>query len=192
MTRRLAALAGPALLLPPAAARAAEGMPQLDFGNPLVLSQVVWLAIIFFALYWLLSKWALPQVASVLATREAAIRSDLDAAHAAQDRANAAVRELTEATAKARSEAQAAINQAADEAKRAAVADAERLNATLETQLREAESRIGEARASAMGALRQVAAETAATVLGRLTGFPADPAAVDHAVAAQLASRGRA
>ena len=44
-----------ALLLAPAIARA-EGMPQLDFGNPLTISQVVWGAIIFIVLYVLLSR----------------------------------------------------------------------------------------------------------------------------------------
>ena len=155
MYRRLAALSG--LLLLPSAARASEGMPQLDFGNPLIISQVVWLAIIFLGLYLLLARWALPQVSSVLATRETAIRSDLDAAHAAQARANEAVRELTEATARARSEAQSSINQASDEAKRQAAEQAATLNAKLDEQLRAAETRIGEARASAMSALRDVA-----------------------------------
>ncbi len=190
MTRRLAALA--VLLTLPVAAHAAQGMPQLEFNNPLVISQVVWLAIIFFALYLLLARWALPQVAGVLATREARIRSDLDAAHGAQAQANEAVRQLTEATARARAEAQASINQAADEAKRQAAAQAEQLNARLEEQLRASETRIGEARASALGALRQVATETAVTVIGRLTGHPADQASVERAVGAELAARGQA
>ncbi len=30
-------------------------MPQLDFANPLTISQVVWMALIFGALYFLLS-----------------------------------------------------------------------------------------------------------------------------------------
>ena len=44
-------------------------MPQLDFANPLTIAQIVWLAIIFFTLYLLLSRWALPQVAEVLEVR---------------------------------------------------------------------------------------------------------------------------
>lgn len=189
MTRRRLA-AAVSLMLLPEAARAAEGMPQLDFGNPLVLSQVVWLAIIFFALYLLLARWALPQVSSVLATREAAIKSDLDAAHGAQARANEAVRELTDATAKARADAQAAINRASDEAKKAAAAQAEQLNARLEQQLRAAEARITEARGAAMGALREVATDTALAVVGRLSGHEADRYAVERAVGEQLSARG--
>ncbi len=190
MIRRL--LPAIALATVPAAARAAQGMPQLEFNNPLILSQIVWLAIIFFGLYLLLARWALPQVAGVLANRESTIRADLDAAHEAQARAQGAVRELTDATARARAEAQASINQAADEAKRQAAAQAEQLNTRLEEQLRTSEARIAEARASAMTALRQVATETAVTVIGRLTGHQADQATVERAVGAELAARGQA
>lgn len=189
MHRSLAVLT--ALLATPAAARAAEGMPQLDFGNPLVLSQVVWMALIFLALYLLLANWALPQVSSVLRTRESAIEADLDAARAAKARADTAVEELTQSSARARAEAQGSINQAADEAKRQAAAQAETLNARLDEQLRAAETRIGAARTAALGALRQVATDTASTVIGRLTGRPADPRLVDRAVGAALAARGQ-
>ena len=56
--RPVAALAGLGTVLIGFSAMAEEvekGMPQLDFKNPLTISQVVWLAIIFFALYLLLS-----------------------------------------------------------------------------------------------------------------------------------------
>jgi F-type H+-transporting ATPase subunit b len=44
------------------AAMAAEGgMPQLDFGNPLMLAQVVWLLIIFGVFYYVLSAIVLPR-----------------------------------------------------------------------------------------------------------------------------------
>ncbi len=170
----------------------AQGMPQLAFGNPLLLSQVVWLALIFLALYLLLARWALPQVSSVLQHREATIQSDLDVARTAKARADGAVRELTEASARARSEAQASINQASDAAKRQAATQAEALNTRLEEQLKEAEARIGSARAAAMGALRQVATETALTVVGRLTNRPADPELVDQAVGSALSARQQA
>ena len=50
--RRIAAAAVAVLALP--ASALAEGMPQLDFKNPLTISQVVWLAIIFTVLGFLL------------------------------------------------------------------------------------------------------------------------------------------
>lgn len=182
-----------------AAAPAAEkkgGMPQLDFANPLTISQVVWLAIIFAVLYLLLSRWALPQVGAVLEMRAGRIAADLEAAKAAKTQADAAVAELTAATRDAQSTAQAEINAAVTSAKDAAAAQAATLNARLEKQLAEAEVRISAARGAAMGALRSVATDTAAAVVTRLVGSaPADAvvqAAVDGALAARRAVGGAA
>jgi F-type H+-transporting ATPase subunit b len=179
-----------AATLAPLPAAAAEGMPQLDFANPLTVSQVVWMAVILAVLYILLSQWALPQVEQVLVSREAAINADLEASRTAKTRADAAASELTAATAKSRAEAQASVNAAEATAKAEAAARAAEQNERLERQLAEAEQRIGQARASAMGALRQVATETAVDIVGRLTSHAADPGAVDRAVGSALGARG--
>ncbi len=65
------------------------------------------------------------------------------------------------------------------------------LNARLDAQITEAEQRIHAARAAALGALRQVASETATAVVTRLTGMTPDAATVDRAVGTQLAARGQ-
>jgi F-type H+-transporting ATPase subunit b len=177
------------LLMLPAAAMA-EGMPQLDFSTPLTLSQVVWGAIIFAVLYVLLSRTCLPMVASVLEERATKISRDLDEARAAKASADAGMTEADQATAKARAESQAAIAAALEEAKKAAATQSETLNVRLEKQLQDAEAQIAQARASAMNALRQVATETAATVLTRLTGAPPDAARLNRAIESALAARG--
>lgn len=169
----------------------AEGMPQLDFSTPLTIAQVVWGAVIFLTLYLLLSRWALPKATEVLAQRASTIAGDLDAARMAMAQADGAVAELTAATAKARAEAQAAVNEAADRAKQAAAAQAAELNAKLDARLGEAETQIEQARASAMASVHQVASETAATLLVRLTGHSPDPARLESAIGAALAARAR-
>jgi F-type H+-transporting ATPase subunit b len=174
------------------AAEAKEGMPQLNFANPLTFSQVVWMAIIFAVLYLLLSRWALPEVAGVLEARSAAIGSDLEAARNAKIEADAAVSEFTDATRQAQNAAHAEIANAVAKAKEQAAARAATLNARLEKQLADAEQQIASARTAAFGAVRQVATDTAATVISRLTGTPADRQSVDHAVAAALTARGHA
>ena len=193
--RPLAALSGLGSVVLASSAMAEEakkGMPQLDFHNPLTISQVVWLAIIFAALYLLLSKWALPQVASVLEARAGAIAADLDAARGAKQSADAAIAELTAATHAAQATARTEIATAVAAAKSAADGQAATLNARLEAQLAAAETQIAAARASAVGALRQVAAEATAVVVSRLTGMAADQSAVDSAVGSVLAARGQA
>jgi F-type H+-transporting ATPase subunit b len=177
----------PALLLP-AAARA-EGMPQLDFANPLTTSQVVWGAIIFAVLYALLARIGLPKVAEVLEQRARHIAADLEAAQASKTRSDAAATEVADATARARAEAQAAINAALEVAKQEASVRTATLNERLEQQLREAEAQIHAARAAALRALREVATETAATVIDRLTGAPPDQGRLDGAIGAALAAR---
>lgn len=164
-------------------------MPQLDFANPLTIAQVIWMLLIFGGLYMLLSRWALPQVASVVEGRAARIEGDLDTARAAKAEADAAVAEITAASRQAQTEAQAEIARAVAQAKAEAAEQTRQANERLDAQLAEAERRIGEARTAAMGALRQVASETAATVVTRLTGKPADPRVVVEAVGDVMAAR---
>ena len=187
---RRIAVATFALWVPPAVAMAA-GMPQLAFDNPLTISQVLWLVVIFAGLYLLLSRWGLPQVADVLQARASAIAADLEAAQQAKAESDTAVATMTEATRRAHAEAQAEIAAAVGRSKDSAAAQAAALNARLEAQLAEAEQRIGAARTAAMGALRQVAADTATVVVTRLTGTAPTPGVLDRAVDAALAARGQ-
>jgi F-type H+-transporting ATPase subunit b len=167
------------------------GMPQLDFSNPLMLAQVVWLLIIFGIFYYVLSQIALPRVASVLEERRNRIDGDLEAARAAKAEADAAMAAHQEATARARQESHAAITAATQSAQAEAAEQAAALNARLNQQIEAAESRINTARDAAMGALREVATDTANALVTRLTGLKNEPA-VAAAVQRELAVQGRA
>jgi F-type H+-transporting ATPase subunit b len=166
-----------------------EGMPQLAFGHPLqgryLLASVVWLLLIFGLLYYVMAQYALPQVGSVIEERAARIAADLEAAQAAKSEAEQAMASHREATAKARAEAQASIAEALQQAQD------EELNRRLARQIEEAEGRIAAARDAAMGALRQVSADTAESLVSKLVGR-ADPATVSAAVDRVLAARARA
>ena len=82
------------------------------------------------------------------------------------------------------------MNGPSKKAKKAAAVQTEAQNAQLEKRLQDAETQINQARSSAMTALRQVATETAATVVTRLTGVAADAARLNGAIGSALASRG--
>ncbi len=190
--RGITSLASLAFTLTTSAAFAAEGkrgMPQLDVANPLITSQVVWMAIIFFALYLLLSRWGLPKVELVLKARAATIAGDLDAARAAKVLSDAARDEMMSATQKAHAAAQAQVTAAVDQAKAEAAAQAVTANARLDRQLAEAESRIAAARASAVDALREVATTATVDVVARLAGFAPDQAVINDAVGRALTAR---
>ncbi|HZF75265.1 MAG TPA: F0F1 ATP synthase subunit B' [Acetobacteraceae bacterium] len=165
-------------------------MPQLDFGNPLMIAQIVWLLIIFGLLYYIMSAYALPRVEQVLEERRSRIAGDLAAAQAAKADADAAMAAHREATARARAEAQASIATATQAAQAEAAQRAEALNARLNQQIAEAEARIAQARDAAMGALRQVSTDTAEALVTRLAGR-ADKATVGAAVDRALAARGQ-
>ncbi|NBQ75545.1 MAG: F0F1 ATP synthase subunit B', partial [Acetobacteraceae bacterium] len=68
---------------------------------------------------------------------------------------------------------------------------AEVLNAKLAEQVAAAEARIDIARGAAMGALRDVATDTAEALVQKLVGT-ADRGAIGAAVGRELAARGRA
>ena len=104
----LAAFAAPEALAQVATEHPAAtggGMPQLNFGHPLVVAQVVWLLIIFGLLYVVMERVALPGVARVLEERRRRIDGDLEAAQAAKARADEAMAEHRSATARARARA---------------------------------------------------------------------------------------
>jgi F-type H+-transporting ATPase subunit b len=179
-----------ALLLAASSAARADTMPQLDFGNKLLVAQVVWGALIFAAFYALAANWGLPKISSILEMRADTIARDLNQARDARADADRAIAELTAARMKAYAESQAAIAAALHAAKVEAAAKAAEQEARLDAQLAESEARIGEARSAAMGALREVATDTAMVVLARLTGGPVDGDRVRGAVATALTERG--
>ncbi len=170
----------------------ADTMPQLEFGNRLLLAQVIWGAAIFVGFYLLVSRWGLPKVGAVLDMRAATIAGDLDRARASKAEADRAAAEQEAARRQAAAQSQAALAQATQAAKSEAASRAAAQEARLEAQIAASEAQIAAARASAMGAVRQVASETAALLVGRLTAGHADAHRVDEAVGQVLAERGLA
>ena len=170
---------------------APKGMPQLDFGNPLLLSQVVWGALIFVVFYVLCARWVLPRMGAVIEARHSSIAGDLETARTAKAQADAAVLELTAARRSAQAKAQTEVDSATQDAKARASAAAAETNARLDAQLAQAETRIAEGRAQAMGALREVATETASLVVARLTGSMPDQNSVQEATDSILSDRAR-
>jgi F-type H+-transporting ATPase subunit b len=162
-------------------APAKETFPPFDsthFG-----SLLIWLALTFGLLYWLMSRVALPRVAGILEARHNKINADVLAAHAKRKEADQASADYQKTLADARTNAQTLAQET--HARLAAEADAKRhaLEADLNARLAAAEKQIEATKAKAMSNVDQIAQDTAAAILEHITGKPADPAAVADAIA---------
>jgi F-type H+-transporting ATPase subunit b len=131
-------------------------------------------------------------VGAILDMRAETIARDLDQARAAKADADRAVAELTAARRESYAQSQAAIAEATAKAKAIAAAQAAEQEAKLSAQLAQSEAQIAQARASAMGALRDVATETALAVVAKVAYGHADQHRIQDAVGQILAERGLA
>jgi len=133
-------------------------------------SQLLWLAVSFVLLYALMSRIALPRIGAIFAERSKRIADDLAAAQRFKEQSEAANAAYQKALAEARNRAQAI----AAETRERQAAEAETANKQLEGQLHEklaaAERSIAATRATAMGNVSNIAAETAAAIVERLIG----------------------
>ena len=146
-------------------------------------STLIWLAITFGLLYYLMSKVALPRVENILHTRADKITADLKEAHEAREKSEkaAAEHDKTIAAAKAKAQALAQQTQAAINAEN----DAKRqsLETELNARLADAEKQIVETKTKAMANVESIAADAAGAIVERITGRPADAKAVAAAIA---------
>jgi F-type H+-transporting ATPase subunit b len=165
------------------AAAPATGMPQLDFstwGN-----QIFWLVIALAAIYFVLSRVALPRIGAVLAERSGTITNDLAAAEELKQKAVLAEKAYNEALARARAEAQAIIAETKAQIS-AQLADATaKADAEISAKAAESEARIAEIRAGALQSVSEVARDTTAALVAALGGRT-DGASVEAAVAARV------
>ncbi len=145
-------------------------------------SQIAWLAVTFVLLYVLMSKLALPRIAAIFAERSRVIGDDLKAAGGLKQRSDAAHAAYEKSLADARARAQAIASSTREQQAREADVRQKQLEAQLHERLAAAEQSIAGTRASAMGNVRGIAADTAAAIVERLIGQA--PAA--HEVAAAL------
>jgi F-type H+-transporting ATPase subunit b len=149
-------------------------------------SQLLWLAIAFGLLYYLMSRYIAPRIGGILEERAKRISDDVTAAQAMKAEADAATASYEKALAEARAGAQAIA--AETRAKITAQSDAERklLEDKLAADLATAEATIATARTAAMGNVRSIAIDATQAIVARLAGTAADASRVEAAVDAAL------
>lgn len=168
-----------------AAGHAAEsaGMPQLDFST--FGNQIFWLLVTLVVIYFILSRIALPRIATILAERQGTITNDIAAAEELKAKAVDAEAAYNQALADARAEAQAIV--AANKAEMQAELDEALKHADAEIAAKAAESEkaIAEIRAGAVASIKDVAQDTASELVSALGG-KADAKAIAAAVSERM------
>jgi F-type H+-transporting ATPase subunit b len=144
--------------------------------------QLIWLVLVFGLLYWLMSRVALPRVASILEARRHRLAQDLDDAAAMQNQAKAAGEAYDQTLADARGRAQGLAQATHDKLHAESEAKRHTLEAELNGKLAVAEQQIGETKTRAMASVAGIAADTAASLIEHLTGRRPDAEAVRSAV----------
>jgi len=147
-----------------AAEHAAKGgLPQLNFDT--FPSQIFWLVVALVVLFLLMSRVALPRIASVLEERADAIADDLD--HAEEFRRKAAEAEdaYKQALADARAKAQTIAAEMRADIQGEVDAAMAKAGAEISARAAEGDARIAEIRESALESVEEVARETAVAVV---------------------------
>jgi F-type H+-transporting ATPase subunit b len=159
-------------------------MPQFD---PAVWSpQLIWLAISFVALYFLMARVALPRISDVLEEREFKISDALRKAEGLRDDAEDAAAEYEKMMADARAKAQDEVRAVRERAAAEAAKRHAELNERLAADIAAAEGRIAAARDKAVAGVREIAEELSAAAIERLLGEKVDSQTVATAVDASM------
>ena len=161
----------------------ALGMPQLCF--EWFPNQIFWLVITLVVIFLILSRVALPRIATVLAERRGTISNDIAAAEELKQKAEEAEAAYNQALADARAEANKIVAEAKAEMQAEVDAEMAKADAEIAAKAAESEKAIAEIRAGALASVEEVAKATAGEIVSAMGG-KADAKALETAIAAQL------
>ena len=180
-----AAATTPAVTTSTAPAEAPIGFPPFDAST--FASQILWLVICFGALYLIISRVAIPRIGGIIDTRRDKVEGDLAEADRLRQETDKAIADYEAALAAARQKAHGI----AEETRAGVKADLDAKRAKVEGELAQkvsaAEAGIQSSKQEALGHVDEIAADTAAALVTRLTGSVTAEAA--RAAVASLVKR---
>jgi F-type H+-transporting ATPase subunit b len=180
-------LAGMTMLAAAAAEAAHEaaksGLPQLNTHT--FTPQLFWLALTFGALYFIMSKIALPRIGEVITDRRDRIARDLEAAARLKGDTDKALADYEKSLADARAKASGIAKDTRDALAKETGAEKARVETQIGAKIAQAEARIAETKKKALTAVNDIAGETAAAVVAKLIGQNVDAADVKKALQPQ-------
>lgn len=159
-------------------------MPQLDMSTwP---PQLFWLAVTFLALYFVISRVAIPRTGGVIALRKSTIDGDLAKAKNLKDETENAVRSYEAALADAKAKAQAINLENRNKLNAEIEAERAKLDAALGSKIATAEKKVAASRDKALEDISAMAADIASDIVQQLTGSKITKAAASAAVSKSL------
>lgn len=161
----------------------ALGMPQLcaDW----IPNQIFWLILCLIAIYFVMSRIALPRIGAVLAERSGTITNDIAAAEELKQKAVEAEEAYNKALADARAEANKIVADAKAEIQSQLDVELAKADEQISAKTAESEAAIAEIRAGAEKSVTDVAKDTAKEIIAALGG-KADAKTVTAAIKAQM------
>lgn len=161
----------------------AAGMPQLDFAT--FPNQIFWLAVTLVVIYLVLTKVALPRIATVLSDRQGTITGDISAAEELKAKAHEAEEAYLKALADARAEAARIAAETKAEVQSELDVAIAHADAEIAAQTAESAKAIAVIRDGAKDSVIAVAKDTAKEIAAAL-GTKADAATIKAAVTARM------
>lgn len=161
-------------------------MPQLSQLPDVLLSQLLWLAIVLGFIFFVIARGMVPKIQATVDAREKKIADDLgeaQSARAAADETEAAWRARMNA---ARAEAGRLAQEAKQESAQETEARVKEAADKIDLKVGAAEARIRDSAIAARAEIEAVAAEATREMVQRLTGIKVDPKEAAAAVKAQL------
>jgi F-type H+-transporting ATPase subunit b len=149
-------------------------------------SQLLWLAITFGALYFLMSRIALPRVGSILEVRSDRIASDLSEAQRLKTETETAIAAYETSLAEARGKAQKIAGETRDKVQAETDKKKKAIDADLAERLAKAEKQIADTKQKALSNVRAIAIGAASQIVTQLLGDAPDAADVEAAVDVSL------
>ena len=160
------------------------GMPQLNF--EWFPNQIFWLVITLIVVFFVLSRIAIPRIASVLADRHDTIQRDLEKAEELKQMAVEAEDAYNKALADARVEASNIVAATKADIQKDLDKAISKADAEISAKAAEGEVKIKEIRDNAMKAVQVVATDTATAIIDAVMPAANDAKAVKAAVTTRL------
>lgn len=156
--------------------------PFPPFDSSTFVPQLISLAIVFGALYLLMSRIALPRVAGILDARRLARETDLAEAERLKNETSVAIAAFEKALADAHANAEAIGAQTRDRLNAEIMEKRKAFDAEIAANLASEEHKIAGSKAHAMENVREMAVEAAHDIVVRFTGKAPPKAAITAAV----------